>query len=186
MDKYIQKLSQFVTTLITRKDCSIDLITKSIKISDFLSILYSKPLREYRKPKFKNGDRVCISKCDLPFRKSHRQQFTQENLDNVAISSRKPPTYTKKDEQDEIIRGREGEREKVDQSQLTMESFTKELVSNASAQLIRGNTLSSFTNLLPEELNLEGQGEVAISTHRIGDILPINVPQCHGGQIYVF
>ena len=44
-----------------------------------------------------------------------------------------------------------------------MESFTIELVSNASAQLIPDNTLSSFKNFLPEQLNLEGQWEVAIS-----------------------
>ena len=44
-----------------------------------------------------------------------------------------------------------------------MESFTIELVSNASAQLFPDNTLSSFTNFLPEQLNLDGQREVAIS-----------------------
>ena len=44
-----------------------------------------------------------------------------------------------------------------------MESFTIELVSNASAQLFPDNTLSSFTNFLPEQLNLDGQWEVAIS-----------------------
>ena len=44
-----------------------------------------------------------------------------------------------------------------------MESTTVELVSNASAQLFPYNTLSSFTNFLPEQLNLEGQWEVAIS-----------------------
>ena len=38
-----------------------------------------------------------------------------------------------------------------------------ELVSNASAQLFPDNTLSSFTNFLPEQLNLDGQWEVAIS-----------------------
>ena len=43
-----------------------------------------------------------------------------------------------------------------------MESFTIQLVSNASAQLFPANTLSSFTNFLPEQLNLEGQWEVAI------------------------
>ena len=37
------------------------------------------------------------------------------------------------------------------------------MVSNASAQLFPDNTLSSFTNFLPEQLNLEGQWEVAIS-----------------------
>ena len=44
-----------------------------------------------------------------------------------------------------------------------MESFTIELVSNASAQLFPDNTLSSFTNFLPEQPNLDGQWEVAIS-----------------------
>ena len=42
-------------------------------------------------------------------------------------------------------------------------SFTIELVSNASAQLFSDNTLSSFTKFLPEQLNLDGQWEVAIS-----------------------
>ena len=102
--KYIRNLSQFVT-LKSRRNCSTDLIPKNVKNSDFLSILYSKPLREFRKPKFENGDRVPISKCDLPFRKSHRPQFTKKVFEIVAISSRKLPTYTIKDEQDEIIRG---------------------------------------------------------------------------------
>ena len=44
-----------------------------------------------------------------------------------------------------------------------MDSFTIELVSNASSQLFRNNTLSSFTNFLPEQVNLDGQWEVAIS-----------------------
>ena len=43
-----------------------------------------------------------------------------------------------------------------------MESFTKQFVSNASAQLFPDNTLNSFTNFLPEQLNLEGQWEAAI------------------------
>ena len=105
-DKYIQKMTQFVTRLNSRRNCSIDLIPKNVKNSDFLSILYSKPLREFRKPKFKVGDRVRISKFDLPFRKGYKLQFTKEVLEIVAISSKKPPTYTIKDEQDEIIRGK--------------------------------------------------------------------------------
>ena len=105
--KYIRKLTQLVTTLKYRRNCSIDLIPKNVKNSDFLSILYSKPLREFRKHQFKIGDRVRISKYDLPFRKGYRPQFTQE------ISSRKPPTYTIKDEQDEIIRGKFHQKELV-------------------------------------------------------------------------
>ena len=44
-----------------------------------------------------------------------------------------------------------------------MDSFIIELVSNASGKLFPDKTLSSFTNFLPEQVNLEGQWEVAIS-----------------------
>ena len=44
-----------------------------------------------------------------------------------------------------------------------MDSFRKELVSNASGELFPDNTLGSFTNFLPEQVNLQGQWEVAIS-----------------------
>ena len=104
--KYIHKLTQFVTTVNSRRNCATALIPKNVKNSDLLSILYSKPLREFRKPKFKIGDRVRISKYDLPFRKGYKPQFTQKVFEIVAISSRKPPTYIIKDEQDEIIRGK--------------------------------------------------------------------------------
>ena len=44
-----------------------------------------------------------------------------------------------------------------------MDSFTIELLSNACGELFPDNTLSSFTNFLPKQVNLEGQWEVAIS-----------------------
>ena len=44
-----------------------------------------------------------------------------------------------------------------------MDSFTIELVPKASGELFSNNTLTSFTNFLPEQVNLEGQWEVAIS-----------------------
>ena len=44
-----------------------------------------------------------------------------------------------------------------------MDSLTIELVSNASGEIFPDNTLSSFTNFLPGQVNLEGQWEVAIS-----------------------
>ena len=100
---YIHKLTHFVTTPKSRGNCSIDLIRKNVEISDFLSILYNKPLREFRKPKFKIEDRVCISKFDSPLRKGYEPQFAREAFEIVAISSRKAPTHTVKDEQDAII-----------------------------------------------------------------------------------
>ena len=44
-----------------------------------------------------------------------------------------------------------------------MDSFIIELVSNASGELFPDNSLSSFSNFLPEQVNLGGQWEVAIS-----------------------
>ena len=44
-----------------------------------------------------------------------------------------------------------------------MDLFSIELVSNASGELFPNNTLSSITNFLPKQVNLEGQWEVAIS-----------------------
>ena len=111
--KYFHKMTQFVTTLNSRRNCSIDLIPKNVKSSDFLSILYSKPQREIRKPKFKIGDRVHISKYDLPFRTGYRPQFTKKVFEIVAFSSRKPPSNTIKDEQDEIIRGKFHQKELI-------------------------------------------------------------------------
>ena len=82
-----------------------------VKNFDFMSILYSKPLREYKKPKFGIGDRVCISRYDLPFRKGYKPQFTLEIFEFVAIATKKPPRYTIKDEQEEAIRGKFYEKE---------------------------------------------------------------------------
>ena len=44
-----------------------------------------------------------------------------------------------------------------------MSSFAVELVSNASFDCYPNNTLSSFTNFLPEQINLDGEWEVAIT-----------------------
>ena len=104
--KYIHNLPQFITTLNSRRNSSIDMKPNTVKNCDFMSILYSKPLREFKKLAFKIGDRVRTSKHDLPFRKGYKPQFTREVFEIVAIATRKPPTYTIRDEQDEIIRGK--------------------------------------------------------------------------------
>ena len=52
---------------------------------------------------------------------------------------------------------------KVNLSRLTTDSFTIKLLRNASSQLFREKTFGFYKNFQPEQLNLEGQWEVAIS-----------------------
>ena len=78
----------------------------NVKNCDFMSILYSEHLQESKKPTFKIGDKVRISKYDLPFRKSYKPHFTREVFEIVANATRKLPTYTIKDEQNENIQGK--------------------------------------------------------------------------------
>ena len=75
--KYICKLPQFITALNIRRNGSIDKRPNTEKNCDFISTLYSKPLQDYKKPTFKTGDRVRISKFELPFRKGYKPQFTR-------------------------------------------------------------------------------------------------------------
>ena len=108
-----QNLTQFVTTLYAKIISSMDLIPKNVRNSDFLTILYGKPLREFRKRKFKNGVKVRMSKYDLFLGKGYKPQFTQEVFEFVVFSSRELPTDTIKDEKDEIIRGKFYQKEMI-------------------------------------------------------------------------
>ena len=62
--------------------------------------------QKYRRTNIKIGHIVRISTHDLPFRKCYKTQLTEDVSKKIAISSRKPPTYTIKGKQDEIIRGK--------------------------------------------------------------------------------
>ena len=66
--KCFHKLPQFNATMKSRNNRSLDMKLNHLRNSDFFSILYSKPFREYKKPKFGIGDRICTSKLDLLFR----------------------------------------------------------------------------------------------------------------------
>ena len=104
--KSLQTLVEFTTTLNSRRNSSIDMRSNTVKNCDFISILYSKHLRHFRKPIFKTDNKVRSSKYDLPFRKGYQPQKKGEVFETVALASRKPRIYTFKDEQDEIIQGK--------------------------------------------------------------------------------
>ena len=102
--KYNHKLPQFVTTLNTRRNRSIDMKPSKVKNSDFMSVLYSKPFRDFNKPKFQVGYRVQISKQDLPFRKGYNPLITNEIFKIVALATRKPPIYNIQVEQGDVMK----------------------------------------------------------------------------------
>ena len=82
--KYMHKLPQFITTFNPRRTSSIDMKPTTVKNCDFMVILYSKPLAEYKEPTFKIGDRVRIKKFDFTFPKGYKPQLTREDFEIVA------------------------------------------------------------------------------------------------------
>ena len=176
---YTHTLTQFVTTLNSRKNWSIDLIIKNVNSSAFFYILYSKPIREFTKPKFKFGDRVRISKYDLPFRKGYKPQFTKEVFESDAIFSRKPLKYTIKDEQDEINHGifiRKSWSKSFNNGIFYKRMGSKSICATVSRQYIK-----LFYNLLTRAT----ESGRSMGGGNFRNILPITVPKCQGG-IFVF
>ena len=109
--KFNHKLPQVVSTMNCRVNRSIGKSPRDVKNNVFLSILNNKPLTRYEKLKFKVGDRVRISKNDIPFRKGYKPQFTDEIFKISAISTKKPPTYIIKDLDKGEILGKFDEKE---------------------------------------------------------------------------
>ena len=68
-EKFIHMLPQFVSIMNCRINRSIGKSPRDVKNTNFLSILYNKHLTRYRKLTIKVGDRVRISKNNIPFRK---------------------------------------------------------------------------------------------------------------------
>ena len=110
-ENFIDKLPQFVSTMNCRINRSIGKSPRDVTNTDFLSILYNKPLTRYKKLKFEVGDRVRISKNDILFRKGYKPQFTDEIFEISAVSTKKPPTYIIKDLEKEEILGKFYEKE---------------------------------------------------------------------------
>ena len=111
--KYIYKLPQFLVTMSSRNNRSLDMKPKHFRKSHFISNFHSKPLREYKRPKFGIGERIRFSKSHLPVRKGFKPQLTHEIFESVAIATKKFLTYTIKDEQEDVIRGKFYEKELI-------------------------------------------------------------------------
>ena len=175
-EKFINIMPQFVSTMNCRINRSIGKSPRDVKNTDFLLILYNKPLTRYKKLKFKVGNRVRISKNDIPFRKGYKPQFTDKVFEISAISKKSLlhtssqistkrkfwENFMKKSLENVLIKGKSFFKLNFYRS-VVMDSFTIELVSNASFNCYPNNSLSSFTNFPPEQIHLKGEWEVAIS-----------------------
>ena len=104
--KYIHKLPQFITTLNSRRNSSIDMRPNTVMNCDFMSTLYSKPLREFKKPTLKIGLKNANRKIWLAFSQRLQTAVYARSFWNCSNSNKKPPKYTIKDEQGEVIQGK--------------------------------------------------------------------------------
>ena len=121
-----------------------------------------------------------LLKFDLSSRKSYKPQFTQENFEIVAIAFKKPPTYTIKDEQEEVIRGKFYEKElnRVVCVWIQLQSSWFPTHLHSSFQRTRSVFFKNF---------LAGASEVGriLGGSGFRDFLPIIVPRRYRGEINV-
>jgi len=68
--RYIHNSAQFFTTLVSTRFFMLVLIPTEVMEFDILSFLYCKTSREYKKPKYKIGDKVRIQMYVSPKKKN--------------------------------------------------------------------------------------------------------------------
>ena len=61
-DKYMKKMDSFLKTMNTRVNRSPGKAPKNVTNKDFLSVFYRNPINQYKRPRFKMGENVRISK----------------------------------------------------------------------------------------------------------------------------
>ena len=146
----------------------------------FLSLLYSKPLREYSTSNFEFGYEVRMSRSDSQSRNGYRPQLTQEGFKKCRKYFQNTPNIQNKGgirrEYTSYSLSKRGDR-----SQLTMEAFRVKLVQNAVEQMFIDKT-QLFYKLFSEAT--ESGGPPGGCT--FGNMLSINVTKCYSGRIQVF
>ena len=60
---------------------------KEVKNKDFLSIFYKNPISQYKKPRFKAGDKIRISKYDILFRKGYKSRVNSLKLLRLLLTN---------------------------------------------------------------------------------------------------
>ena len=102
-ENFVTKFQKFFPTVNSRKNRPLENLQRDVEINDFLSILFNKSLMKYTKPKLKIGDRVRISKKDIPFRKCYKPQLVDELFEIPSISQMKYLEYHQDLKKEEIV-----------------------------------------------------------------------------------
>ena len=96
-DKYMRKMDSFVKTMNTIVNRSTGKAPKNVTNKDFLSIFYRNPINQYKRPRFKVGENVRISKKDIPFHSekviNHSSQMKYSKLLKLLLLNRQPITF---------------------------------------------------------------------------------------------
>ena len=64
--KYLVKMSSFLNTLNSRVKRSTGKAQKEVENKDFLLFFQKNSISQYKKPQFKVGDKIRISKYEIP------------------------------------------------------------------------------------------------------------------------
>ena len=171
--KNIHQLAQFVANLNSGRNWPINLILGNIRNSDFIKSLWSKPLREYTKPKNKKMKTGIATRVWFAL-----QEWLHATVDTAY--SLKYCNCFQNTFLTQCIRWTRGGctwyffSKTIDHNYLTMETFTKEVVSNSSAQPFPDNTLKCFIIYLPMRGNMENHGRLQIQNFRSFNIASSN------------
>ena len=177
--KYIHNLLHFNVTKNSRNSRSIDMKPNHVEISDFMSILYSKSLREYIKPKAGFGDRVRISKFDLPFRKGYKHNLHKNVFKMVPLLLKNLQRVQSKTNNKKLYVGSSTKR-------MQLESFEYGLIYN---QVGFQRTFAAFSKQYAQFLDkfFARASEIGrtMGGSNFRDLLPSKVPKQYRGEVYV-
>ena len=168
---YHEQSQAFVDIINSRINRVTKLAPNQVKNSDETFLVSLQHCNAINKPKFKLGQNVRIRRKTDLFHRGSRIQFTEEVFQIAAVETLNPPTYSLRGCNNQLIQGKFYESELVrlekDNEQNTQElaikwkmnqqqSFTINLVSNASMSTFPDNTLAKFTTLLPQSSTVYG------------------------------
>ena len=168
-------------TAIRKRDCRVNRTTKlapkDVEKTDVLYLISLQTSRQIREPKCKIGQQARIKREIGTIHRGYRIQFKEEGFTFTAIQTLNPREYTVKMPWISWTKAnstnpnwpsfKNGFFEifltNNPSNTMSLREFTINWVSNASMATFPEKTLAFFTSILPQELDLTGFGEVALT-----------------------